>query len=131
MAIVAPTASPIPVIVVIPRFSFVTKKTMYVENAVSGVCKVIEMIVTTTTPTTSRRVMAARPGAGANSCRSQERPSRCGVAKVSVAALIPLVRDGSPLDDGDGRRAHAEQVRVRVFDFDAHGKTLRDMHPVQ
>src|SRR5713226_1529181 len=35
------------------------------------------------------------------------------------------------LDDGHRRSAHAEQFRVRVFDFNANRESLRDVNPVQ
>src|SRR5262245_2667608 len=103
MPTVAPMVVPIPVTVVSTRFSLVTKKTRYAETAVDGVCKAMEMMVTATAPITIRKVILSRPGNGASSRRSQgSHVERCRGVKVWERKVIRSMRDGRPLDDGDG-----------------------------
>src|SRR6266404_9603156 len=147
MPIVAPRNRPIPVSVVITRFSLVTKKTMYADSQVNGVCRAMEMMVTTTTPSTSRRVMVARPGNGDSShqshCRESTganrenrgelrkgRPAIPGWVKLLILRYLCLLLFNS-FDHSHRRSPHAEQFRVRVFNFNAHGESLRDVNPVQ
>src|SRR5262245_66170971 len=88
-ATVAPTMRAIAVIVVTTRFFWVTKNTMYAENAVIGVCRVIEMMTVATTAMTRRSVMAPRPGESASSRRSHCSEAGGWVgAIVSAAALM-------------------------------------------
>src|SRR5271154_1072643 len=126
MPMVAARIIKIPVNAVSTRFSFVAKKTMKAESAISGICNAMETIVTRTTVTTRRSVMASRPNEGASSRRSQSSQfGRCSGTKMSMTALIYL------LYDRHGRCTHAEQFGIGILDFDTHREALRDMHPVQ
>src|SRR5262249_10821693 len=106
------------------------KKTMYALMASSGTCSAIEMITQSTTPTTSIAVLRSRKGSGASSCLSQPIQSE-SIGRASRNVVLMELFGRRTLDDRDRGRAHAEKILVRIFDFDAHGKTLRDAHPVQ
>src|SRR5437879_7663804 len=87
------------------------------------------MMTHKTAPATMMAVRISRARAGASSCRNQPIQSEsggCASRNVALMELFPRT-----LDDRDRGRAHAEEIRVGIFDFDANRKALRDAHPVQ
>src|SRR3974390_1355487 len=123
MAMAAPRIEPTATRYVLTRSLWVTKKTMNTEIAVDGVCSVMEITVTATAATSIRRVIISRPGCGDNSRRSQcSQPTADVGTRLSAKAFIRLARGWGRLNYRDGRCAHAEQIRVGVFDFDPHWK---------
>src|SRR5438874_10257114 len=87
------------------------------------------MMTHKTAPATMMAVRISRARAGASSCRNQPIQSEsrgCASRNVALMKLFPRT-----LDDRDRGRAHAEEIWVGIFDFDANRKALRDPHPVQ
>src|SRR5258707_4320281 len=87
------------------------------------------MMTHKTAPVTMMAVRISRARVGASSCRNQPIQSESrGRASRNVALMELFPRT---LDDRDRGRAHAEEIRVGIFDFDADRESLRDAHPVQ
>ena len=86
------------------------------------------MMTHKTAPATMMAVRISRGCVGASSCRNQliqsESTSR-GSRSVTLMELFPRT-----LDDRDRGRAHAEEIDIGIFDFDAHGESLRYANPV-
>src|SRR6266699_6559174 len=87
------------------------------------------MMTHKTAPATMMAVRISLARVGASSCRNQPIQSESiGRASRNVALMELFLRT---LDDRDRGRAHAEKIRVGIFDFDANRKALRDAHPVE
>src|SRR6266436_5038805 len=87
------------------------------------------MMTHKTAPATMMAVLISRALVGASSCRNQPIQSESiGRPSRNVALMELFLRT---LDDRDRGRAHAEKIRVGIFDFDANRKALRDAHPVK
>src|SRR5438132_10236968 len=94
------------------------------------------MITHKTAPATMTAVRISRALVGASSRLSQPSQSesigsepdwRNASRNVALMELFPR----RTFDDRDRGRAHAEKIRVGIFDFDANRKALRDAHPVE
>src|SRR6266576_3586177 len=83
-----------------------------------------------TAPTTIIAVLISRGDVGASSLFNQPfQLESIGRASTNVSLMELFPR--RTFDDRNRRRAHPEKIFVRILDFDAHRKTLRDAHPVQ
>src|SRR5215472_12563068 len=88
------------------------------------------MMTQSTTPRTRIAVLISRKRVGASSRLSQSIQSESIFRTSRNVVLMELFRRWA-FDDCNRGRAHAEEVGIRIFDFDADRKALRDAHPVQ
>src|SRR5438128_1075589 len=87
------------------------------------------MITHKTAPATMMAVLILRALVGASSRRNQAIQSESmGRASRNVALMDLFPRT---FDDRDRGRAHPEKIGIGILDFDAHGESLRDAHPIQ
>src|SRR5882724_7507165 len=93
------------------------------------------MITHKTAPATMMAVRMLRGRVGASSRRNQaiqlesigsEPDWRNASRNVALMDLFPRT-----FDDRDRGRAHPEKIGIGILDFDAHGESLRDAHPIQ
>src|SRR5438105_8195085 len=129
MPMVRTTTPPTPVIVVSTLLSLEMKKTMEALVASCGTCSAIEMMTHKTAPPTMMVVRISRARVGASSCRNQPIQSESRGRASRNVSLMELF-GWRTFDDRNGGRAHAEKIDIRIFDFDANRKALRDAHPV-
>ena len=87
------------------------------------------MMTQSATQTTSIAVLISRKGVGANSRLSQPIQFE-SVGRASINVVLMELFWRRIFDDRDRGCAHAKQILVWIFDFDAHRKSLRDPHPV-
>src|SRR5205807_6294881 len=88
------------------------------------------MITHKTAPPTMMVVRISRARVGASSCRNQPIQSESRGRASRNVSLMELF-GWRTFDDRNGGRAHAKKIDIRIFDFDANRKALRDAHPVQ
>src|SRR5262245_6721731 len=88
------------------------------------------MMTQSTGPATRIAVLTSRRGVGASSRFNQPIQSESTGRASRNVVLMELPRRWA-FDDRDRRRAHAEKILVRIFDFDPNWKTLRDANPVE
>ena len=87
------------------------------------------MITHKAAPATMMAVLILRALDGASSRLSQPSQSESSGRASRNVALTKLFRRRT-FDDRNRGRAHAEKIGIRIFDFDANRKALRDSDPV-
>src|SRR6266480_5626653 len=88
------------------------------------------MMTHKTAPATMMAVRISRRRVGASSLFNQPTQSE-SLGRVSRNVALMELFPRWTIDDRDRGRAHPEKIGIGILDFDAHGESLRDAHPIQ